>query len=124
LLRDAGGGIATQNYILNETSEKAVVTEVEERIVKCSLDFIILKAAKKEALSGYDVISIIHRKFGMLLSAGTIYAILYSLERKGLVKATFNHRARCYALTEKGKETLNVVTSMQDRIKTFFHSIL
>jgi predicted transcriptional regulator len=124
LLRDAGGGIATQNYILNETSEKAVFNEVEERIVKCSLDFIILKAAKREALSGYNVISLIHRKFGVLLSAGSVYALLYSLERKGLVKAAFNHRARCYSLTEKGKETLNVITSMQDRIQTVFNSIL
>ena len=122
-MRDAGGGIATQNYTINETLEKAVFDEMEERLIKNFLDIITLKVMKDAVAGGYDILSIIYRKFGVLLSAGSVYALLYSLERKGLVKASFNQKARCYTLTEKGEETLSVIIAMQDRIKTCVDSI-
>lgn len=37
-------------------------------------------------LSGYDVIMFVHKKFGILLSSGTVYSVLYSMERNGLVR--------------------------------------
>ena len=122
-MRDAGGGIATQDYAISETLKKTVSEEIEERLIKNTLDIIILKAVKNGALSGYGIINFIHRKFAVLLSPGTIYAILYFLERKGLVKASVNQRARCYSLTEKGEETLSAILSMQNRIKTFVANI-
>lgn len=122
-MRDAGGGIATQNCSVSETLKEAVFEEIEERLIKNFLDIIMLKVVKGEASGGYDALSLIHRNFGVLLSAGSVYASLYSLERKGLVKASFNQRARCYALTEKGEETLCVVMDMQNRIKTVVGSI-
>jgi len=78
---------------------------------------------KDEVSSGYDILSLIHRKFGVLLSAGSIYSILYSLERNGLVKASFNQRARCYALTEKGEETLRVTLILRNKITTLTSNI-
>jgi DNA-binding PadR family transcriptional regulator len=116
-------GIATQNCIVNETLKGTVIEDLEERLIKNFLDVIILKAVKDELAGGYDILSLMHRKFGVLLSAGSIYSVLYSLERKGLVKARINQRARCYTLTEKGEVTLCVIMATQDRIKAFFGSI-
>jgi len=117
LLRDARGGIATQNITLNETLEKTILIEFEERIIKNSLDIIVLKAIKNEQRSGYNLLALIYKRFGILLSAGTVYSLLYSLERKGLIKATFNQKARCYVLTKIGEETLRAILTMQDKLR-------
>jgi DNA-binding PadR family transcriptional regulator len=87
------------------------------------LDIIVLKAMKNRALSGYDILSLIHKKFGILLSPGTIYSLLYSLERKGLVKASFNQKARSYTLSEKGEETLKNILNLHNRIIALTSSI-
>jgi DNA-binding PadR family transcriptional regulator len=118
-----GGGIATQNYTVTETSREAVSEKIEERLVRNCLDLIILKALKKKERSGYEIISFIHRQFGILLSAGTIYSILYSLERNNLVRAISNQKARCYSLTEKGEETLNIIMGIQGRLKALVEHI-
>ena len=121
LLRDACGGIATQNLISSETS-RAQAKKVEERIVKKSLDIIVFKAVKEEPLSGYDIVLLIRRKFGVKLSAGTVYSLLHSLEKKGLIEAN-SLLPRCYMLTEEGEETLNVITTMQSSIRTLNSNI-
>ena len=111
------GGIATRNCIANETLKEAVFEEIEERFIKNFLDIITLKIVKDAVSGGYDILSRIQRKFGVLLSAGSVYAMLYSLERKGLVKASLNQRARRYMLTEKGEETLKVITTMKNQME-------
>jgi len=115
-------GIARQNVIPSETSRAKAVKTVEERIVKKSLDIIVLKAVKEKPLSGYAVILLIHRKFGLKLSAGTVYSLLHSLEKKGFVKSN-KQKARYYTLTEKGEKTLMVITDMQNRIKALNNNI-
>ncbi|MGB9914944.1 MAG: PadR family transcriptional regulator [Candidatus Bathyarchaeales archaeon] len=55
-------------------------------------------------LSGYDVIAYIHNKFNLLVSSGTVYSLLYSLERNGLVEGVWDERKRVYKLTEKGEK--------------------
>jgi len=97
--------------------KEAVFEEIEERFIKNFLDIITLKIVKDAVSGGYDILSRIQRKFGVLLSAGSVYAMLYSLERKGLVKASLNQRARRYMLTEKGEETLKVITTMKNQME-------
>jgi DNA-binding PadR family transcriptional regulator len=38
--------------------------------------------------SGYDIISYIHNKFQLLVSSGTVYSLLYRLQRNNLVKVS------------------------------------
>jgi DNA-binding PadR family transcriptional regulator len=115
-------GIATQSVFPSETSKAKAFKTVEERIVKKSLDVIVLKAVKEEPLSGYNVILFIHRKFGVKLSAGTVYSLLRSLEKKGFVKGDCQ-KARYYTLTEKGEKTLMAITTMRNRIKVLNNNI-
>jgi DNA-binding PadR family transcriptional regulator len=88
-------------FIKDETSVH-IVKAVRERIIKNFLDIIILVELKTEPLSGYDIITLVNDKFHFLVSAGTVYTLLYSLERKGLVKGNTNRRKTVYTLTEKG----------------------
>jgi len=75
-------------------------------------------------ISGYDAISFIHNKFGFLASSGTIYSLLYSLERNGLVEGVWIERKRVYKLTEKGSRTIRTILNSQDKIKGFMSTIL
>ena len=70
---------------------------------------LILGELQEKALSGYDIISLIHKHFNVLVSSGTVYSLLYSLERKGLVTADMDQRKRVYTLTTKGEQTLETV---------------
>jgi hypothetical protein len=63
--------------------EKEKTLDVRKKVLKNFLDVIILRELEgNDSLSGYDVIAIIHKKFDLLMSPGTTYALLYSLERK------------------------------------------
>jgi DNA-binding PadR family transcriptional regulator len=74
------------------------------------MDVLVLAELRKGAMSGYDAISYIHNKFGVLVSSGTVYSHLYALEREGLVEGTWDTKKRVYAITEQGKQALKVIT--------------
>jgi DNA-binding PadR family transcriptional regulator len=122
LLQVRAEGIATRNAILSGSSKAKAFKKIEDRIVKKSLDIIILKALKEKPRSGYSIILFINKKFGVKLSAGTVYSLLHSLEKKGLVK-TNKQKIRYYALSEKGEETLRVIKTMENRIKELNNTI-
>jgi DNA-binding PadR family transcriptional regulator len=90
--------------------------------VKKHLDIIVLKALKNGPLSGYAVISLVHREYGVLLGAGMVYNLLRSMEKKNFVRASRN-RARYYFLNKKGEELLNTVCANRDRIRTIINRI-
>jgi DNA-binding PadR family transcriptional regulator len=84
--------------------------DIETRVIKSFLDLLILIEMKKQNhLSGYDITAFVNSKFRGALSPGTVYATLYSIERKGLIKGESDGRKTVFTLTEKGNE---VVTSM------------
>jgi DNA-binding PadR family transcriptional regulator len=88
------------------------------------MDMLILTELQEEPLSGYDVISIIHKKFDVLVSSGTVYSMLYSLEREGFVTATVDDRKRVYTLTEKGEQTLETVRLANGEINGLVHNLI
>jgi len=104
--------------------EGRILKKMHERIIKNFMDIIILAELRNGPLSGYDVISFIHNKFHLLVSSGTVYSLLYSLERNGLIEGTWNERKRVYKLTEKGRKTIETVLSANDKIKNFITGLL
>jgi len=107
-----------------ERLEGKVLKKMHERIIKNFMDIIILAELRIAPLSGYDVISFIHNKFHLLVSSGTVYSLLYSLERNGLIEGTWNERKRVYKLTDKGKKTIETVLNANDKIKNFITNLL
>lgn len=107
-----------------EKLEGKVLRKMHERIIKNFMDIIILAELRKGPMSGYDVISFIHNKFDLLVSSGTVYSLLYSLERNGLIEGLWDERKRVYRLTEKGAKTIEAILSVNDKIKNFITSLL
>lgn len=89
--------------------------ESVERCVKKSLDVIVLSMLYQEPMCGFDVIKAIVRNFGVLLSQGTVYPFLYSLENQGYLKAEIrsDNKTKMYIPTESGKRFI------KDRIKEY-----
>jgi len=105
------------------TSSSKLAEKLRKRAIQNFMDILVLTEMKKGSLSGYDVISLIHQKFGILLSSGTIYSLLYSLERDGLIKGAWNQRKRVYELTEKGEQNIKVITKANQEIQNFLRNI-
>lgn len=104
------------------TSPK-LLEKLRIRAIKSFMDILVLTEMKKGSLSGYDVIALTHKRFGILVSSGTIYSLLYSLERDGLIKGVWNQRKRVYVLSEKGQQDINVITKANQEIQNFLKNI-
>jgi DNA-binding PadR family transcriptional regulator len=114
-------GIITGEITVMESS---VLKKMHERIIKNFMDILILTELRSGPLSGYDVIGFIHNKFHLLVSSGTVYSLLYSLERGGLIEGKWNERKRVYKLTDKGERTISAVLGANDKIHYFIKNLL
>jgi DNA-binding PadR family transcriptional regulator len=108
----------------SEKMESKILRKIHERIIKNFMDIIIMTELRNGSLSGYDFISYIHNKFNLLVSSGTVYSLLYSLERNGLIEGVWEERKRVYKLTQKGEKTINTLLGANDKIKGFMANIL
>jgi DNA-binding PadR family transcriptional regulator len=97
--------------------EKEISLEIKKRLVKKFMDVIVLRELENSSnLSGYDVVTLIHKKFDLLVSPGTAYALLYSMERKGLIEATVDGGRRVYKLSETGLRVLHNISKHGEEI--------
>jgi DNA-binding PadR family transcriptional regulator len=98
---------------------------MQKRIVKDFLDVVVLLELKKGVpKSGYDLVVMINRRYGMSLSSGTVYSLLYSLERDGLIEGRSTSRKRVYVLTSQGAgatdEFLDMKREVLDMLQQLF----
>jgi DNA-binding PadR family transcriptional regulator len=101
-----------------------IVENLRRRTIKTFMDMLILAELQQKPLSGYDIISLIHKRFNVLVSSGTVYSLLYSLERKGLVAADVDQRKRVYTLTTKGEQTLDTVEKANGEINGLVQNLI
>ena len=116
--------VALTVILNNEKLEGRILKKMHERIIKNFMDIIIMTELRNAPLSGYDVISYIHNKFNLLVSSGTVYSLLYSLERNGLVEGVWDERKRVYKLTEKGEKTIATILNAHEKIEGFMSNLL
>lgn len=89
---------------------------------KGMLELCILNSIKGKSLYGYDIVRILRKIPGLVISEGTIYPILSRLKREGFVKNTIKESLegpprKYYELTEKGKLVLNEMNEYWQDIK-------
>ncbi len=91
--------------------EDHVLKVAQDKIIAAYLDGIILCRLRNNQLSGYDLLAILQKRFNVLVSPGTIYSNLYSMERQGLIECSLpNGKKRVYRLTEKGIATIHILS--------------
>ena len=105
--------------------ETDILSEIHERTIKDFLDIIILtELRKRHPVGGYDFITLIHRKFQIMISSRTVYSVLYSLERDGLIKGMQASNKRVYELTDKGEEIIEAIRKNREKIQNFMSTLL
>jgi DNA-binding PadR family transcriptional regulator len=77
----------------------------------------ILSSLKEKKLYGWEIRSLIDKKFNFKPGLITPYRVLYRLEKQGFVKSKVKEKRRVYEITEKGKEEL-------EKAKKFYREIL
>jgi DNA-binding PadR family transcriptional regulator len=95
----------------DETSEHDIKQRFNQKMVVSFFEYIVLGHYENDSFNGYEVLHFIDRAFGVLLSAGSIYSTLYSMERRGLLTSYRQGRKNVFKVTEKGKLTFKVITS-------------
>ncbi|MBN1358781.1 helix-turn-helix transcriptional regulator [Candidatus Bathyarchaeota archaeon] len=107
-----------------EALEDQVLEEIRRKIVKSYLETIFLAELRKnEPLSAYELIDVVHSKFGFKFSSGTVYTLLYSMERKHLLMGEAAENKRVYRLTQKGKETIDTILDSREELWEFTKTI-
>lgn len=106
--------------------ETEILAELHERLVKSFMDIIVLTKLREsnDPMSGYDIIRFIHKKFHTLVSSGTVYALLYSMERDGLIEGRSISRKRVYTITEKGEKTIETILKSKEEIQLFVRELI
>jgi DNA-binding PadR family transcriptional regulator len=108
---------------MDSSSERYSPKEIETRLVKDFLDILILVEMKKRTcLTGYDVIDFVNKKFGDMLSPGTVYSTIYSIERKGFIKGDSNGRKTVYKLTSIGNDVLTRIKDSRQEMTQFMET--
>ena len=94
------------------------------RYIKAFLDIIILGLLNKQSICGYELLTGVYGRFGILLSPGTLYPLLHKLEKKGLVEGKLDRKRKNYVLTRKGLETLKISSRYLKTLRSIFFNTL
>jgi len=94
------------------------------RLLRNFMDVLILAKLTNDELSGYDVFSYINEEFDILISPGTVYSVLYSMERDGLIKSRLTGGKRIFALTDRGESTVKAICNSSSNIQDFIAKLL
>ncbi|MDP3027769.1 MAG: PadR family transcriptional regulator, partial [Nanoarchaeota archaeon] len=94
--------------------------EILEKLVKDNLEIFCLVFLEKDNQSGYHILKNIANHFHCILSQGTLYPVLYSLEKQGkIIASNGKGREKIYALSQKEKEELK--NKKQQLLQGFQH---
>lgn len=94
--------------------------EVLERLVKDNLELITLLFLERTSQSGYQILKNIAQHFHCILSQGTLYPLIYQLEKKNIItKQNGKGREVIYTLTPQTKKDLHSKKELQ--LKAYQH---
>jgi DNA-binding PadR family transcriptional regulator len=105
-------------------SPSNLVNKLEKRVIHDFMDIYILEEMKSGSLSGYDIIQLMHKRYGIMVSSGTVYSLLYSLERAGWIKGVWDERKRVYELTEKADHEARIIAKVNSEVQKLLGNIL
>ena len=87
--------------------------EVSNKLVKGLLDTVILQFLSVQPMHGYRIIMKIRKTFHVYFGPSTIYPLLSTLEKKGLVNGEWNMNLdrprKIYSITSDGQSMLNFI---------------
>jgi DNA-binding PadR family transcriptional regulator len=111
--------------VQNGAAESEDLVETRKRILKAVLaPAILAQLAERRFLSATNIISVFKKRWNIQLSSGTVYPVLYALERDGTIKRLPNRRKKLYVLTSKGKETIKNMQGNTEELNKMINELL
>jgi DNA-binding PadR family transcriptional regulator len=100
------------------------VNKLYERFLREFMDVLIMVRMREGETSGYGILTYFHKTFDFRVSSSTVYSMLYSMERDGLIKARGRGGRRAYSLTQKGEAVIEAVYQSSEVLENFFTDLL
>jgi DNA-binding PadR family transcriptional regulator len=88
-----------------------------KKMVKDNLETILLALLHRKTMCGTEIIGTIHLKFHVLLSPGTIYPLLHSLDERGLITAKTFGKEKAYAPVDSAKTKIERLVNEQIQVR-------
>lgn len=105
------------SILSSESFDKLGITdESVEQLVKNDLKMIVFALLMNNPMSGTDIIKTVHKNFNVLLSPGTIYPLLHSLEKKGFVQCEYAVKKKIYRVADNSLH--EVKSNLDEHIRT------
>jgi PadR family transcriptional regulator PadR len=86
--------------------------EVQTKLAKGLLDYIILQHLNAQQMHGYELISNIRKIFGVYFGPSIVYPLLAAIEKKGYISSCWNMEngrpRKIYSLTAEGHSLLEL----------------
>jgi len=99
-----------ENYVSVDYSMADLENEVQVKLIKGLLDYIILQHLNTRQMHGYELISNIRKVFGVYFGPSIVYPLLATIEKKGYISSCWNMEnvrpRKIYTLTAEGKSLL------------------
>lgn len=99
-------------------SDLAGMTKLETELLRGSAALAVMKLLERRAMYGYEIVEALAKRTDGVLSLGqsTLYPLLYNLEAKGLIEASWEKSEsgrdrKYYALTTQGQRKLKADTA-------------
>ena len=109
-----------KNIERNAASRHDFVLEEKAKLLKACSDIAILtEMAKRSAVSARDITVLFRDNCGIQVSPGSVYNVLYRLERRGYSRLLPNRRKQLYVLTDSGKKALENLQQRLGDIQSF-----
>jgi len=89
-----------------ERYREEITSRIRQKCIRGFIDIMTLDLLVDRPMCGYEIIESIYERTRVLLSPGTIYPLLDSLQRKGLIESESESKKKIYKITSSGRETL------------------
>lgn len=114
----------TNTYPNQPVSVDFIDQKVAVDFVKKFLEPIIFSMLLKKPMCGYDIIKDISNDYHVLLSQGTVYPLLYSLNEKNILEVKNDGKAKMYTPTKNGRIFMEKGLNDFMRGYSYFSSLL
>lgn len=109
---------------MEKQKEGVFLDILRRKVINAVIDvFVLAQLWNKSSLSAYDVIALLNKKYHVLLSSGTVYYVLYRLERRGLLRGSLDQRKRIYMLTEQGRRQIKAIQNHIEEVQKLLKDI-
>jgi len=108
--------------------ETEILGRMRSKIFRSHLDVLVLMLLRNGARSCRDIVRFVDTKFGVQVTVGMVYSVLYSFERDDLVKSELRQQKKFFELTDKGQSISKTIRDSYPEISNYsanlFHTLL